>query len=59
MKRQLLKNFLKRDKLEDKITILTKKIESLDNEIKAFQTMQKNYFECFNRELKSHKGKSE
>ena len=51
----LSKNFLKNNNvLENKILILTKKIESLDNELKNLQTIQVKYFEEFNRKLENN-----
>lgn len=48
-------NFLKNNnELEKKILILTKKIESLDNELKNLQTIQVKYFEEFNRKLENN-----
>jgi|TARA_Y100000034_G_scaffold110794_1_gene143270 vacuolar-type H+-ATPase subunit I/STV1 len=48
-------NFLKNNnELENKILILTKKIESLDNELKNLQTIQVKYFEEFNRKLENN-----
>jgi len=48
-------NFLKNNnELETKILILTKKIESLDNELKNLQTIQVKYFEEFNRKLENN-----